>query len=129
MIKINFYSRTNQMIVDACVFAASLGAAYAVRFTGIPQWPELKTFLLILPYFILARLVVNWTCGIYYFVWRYINLSDGVAIARSLIPVTLGLVGLRLLYPSSWIFADRVRLSLKVIAFEYVFSLSGAVCA
>src|SRR6516165_5196939 len=109
----NLYSRANQLLIDACIFAASLAGAYLVRFESWPAWPQTKQFVLFLPYVVAARLIVNWVSEIYRLVWRYISLPEGLAIARSLAVVSLMLVGLRLFYPASWSFSSDMKMPLE----------------
>jgi FlaA1/EpsC-like NDP-sugar epimerase len=127
--KFDPYSRTNQLIVDAVIFAASFAAAYLIRFEGIPAWTYMKQFLLWVPYLIAARLVVNWRLGIYRFIWKYVSLSDAIAIGRSLSGVTALLLVLRLFYPGWAIFSNWARLPLSVIALEFLLSLMGTLGA
>jgi len=123
------YTRTNQLIADGCVFAASFAAAYLIRFEGLPAWAQSKQFMLWLPYLLAARLWIHWKLGIYRFVWRYVSLSDALAIGRSLLVVTVLALGLRLFYPE-WAFLARwVRLPLSVIALEFLLSLVGTLGA
>ena len=125
--RINFdpYSRTNQLIIDGGIFAASFAAAYVIRFEGIPSWALNKQFLLWFPYLIAARLLLNWRLGIYRFIWRYVSLSDAVAIGRSLSLVTGVILAFRLFYPGNIVFSQWFRLPLGIIALEFLLSLSG----
>ncbi len=131
MAKIRFelYTRTNQVIVDGLIFAASFALAYAIRFEGLPQWNYAKQFLLWVPYLLALRLYVNWRLGIYRFIWRYIALSDALAIARALTIPTGFLLAIRLLYPGWMPAAQRLRISVAVIALEFLVSLLGALGA
>lgn len=127
--KLNFdlYSRTSQLIVDGSLFAASLAAAYLIRFEGMPpNWATTNQLLLWLPCLVGARLVVNWTLGIYRLIWRYIALNDAIAIARSLGVVTVALLALRFLYPASFKFGPRLHIPLGIIALEYLMSLMAS---
>ena len=123
------YARINQLIIDAAIFTFSFAAAYLIRFEGLPAWPLAKQFLLWLPYLVAARLLVNWKLGIYRFIWRYISLSDAIAIGRSLSGVTALLLVLRLFYPGWAIFSNWARLPLSVIALEFLLSLMGTLGA
>src|SRR3989304_5334045 len=118
--KFDPYSRTNQLIVDGSIFAISFVLAFLVRFEGNPPWPLARQLLLWLPYLLALRLWVNWKLGIYRFIWRYVSLSDAVAIARSLLIVTVVLLALRLVYPADLLFSTRLRLPLSVSALEYL---------
>jgi FlaA1/EpsC-like NDP-sugar epimerase len=124
-----YYGRTHQLIADGAIFAASFAAAYLIRFEGLPPWFASKQLFLWLPYLLTARLLVNWKLGIYRFIWRYVSLSDALAIARSLTVVTSVLLVLRFFYPSEIIFAQRVRIPLGIIALEFLLSLTGSLGA
>jgi len=123
------YARINQLIIDAAIFTFSFAAAYLIRFEGLPAWPSAKQFLLWLPYLLAARLWISWELGIYRFIWRYVSLSDAIAIGRSLSVVTTLLLGLRLFYPGWAIFSRWIRLPLSVIALEFLLSLMGSLGA
>ncbi len=125
----DLYSRTNQLIIDGVIFAASFAAAYLIRFEGIPLWASSKQFLLWFPYLIAARLLVNWRLGIYRFIWKYVSLSDAIAVGKSLFLVTAVLFVMRLFYPQDVILAQRIRLPLGVIALEFLLSLTGTLGA
>jgi FlaA1/EpsC-like NDP-sugar epimerase len=127
--RFDLYTRTNQLIVDGVIFATSFALAYAIRFEGVPQWPFLKQFLIWVPYLVALRLYVNWKLGIYRFIWRYVSLSDAIAITRALSVATGFLLALRLVYPSWAIFAGRLKISLTVIALEFLLSLIGCLGA
>ena len=121
----SLFSQTNQLIIDGMIFASSITLAYLIRFEGIPQWLYSKQLLLWLPYFLAARLFINWRLGIYRLIWRYISLFDAISIGRSLSVFTVLLLGVRLFYPSWMIFSNWARLPLSVIVLEYFFSLAG----
>lgn len=127
--RFDLYTRTNQLIVDGLIFAASFAAAYAVRFEGVPQWQFVKQFLLWVPYLVALRLYINWRLGIYRFIWRYVSLPDAIAITKSLTVVTGLLLALRLFYPSWAIYSWRIKISLAVIVLEFLFSLLGCLGA
>ena len=128
-LRFDLYTRTNQVIVDGFIFATSFALAYAIRFEALPQWDYLKQFLLWLPYLVALRLYVNWRMGIYRFIWRYISLSDAIVIVRSLAMVTAVLLVMRLFYPGWLPFAPRLRISLAVIALEFLISSMGCLGA
>jgi FlaA1/EpsC-like NDP-sugar epimerase len=123
------YTRTNQLIIDGTIFAASFTLAYLIRFEGVPAWATTTQFLLWLPYLVAARLYVNWKSEIYHFIWRYVSLPDVLAIARSLSLVTAVLVALRFLYPDRLAFSGWVHVPLSIIALEYLLSLTGTLGA
>ncbi len=127
--KFDPYARRNQPIIDGLIFACSFAAAYLIRFEGLPTWAHSKQLYLWLPYLIAARLYVNWRLGIYRFIWRYVSLSDAIAIGRSLSLVPALLLLLRFFYPDWAPFALRVRIPISVIALEFLMSLTGTLGA
>ncbi|MBI4166764.1 MAG: polysaccharide biosynthesis protein [Acidobacteria bacterium] len=128
-LRVELYSRTNQIIIDGVIFALSFALAYAIRFEGVPEWAYVKQFALWLPYLIAFRLYINWKLGIYRFIWRYVSLSDAIAITRSIAIVTGFLLAVRLLYPPWAPLAPRFKISLTVIALEFLMSLLGCLGA
>ena len=123
------YTRANQVIVDGLIFAISFTLAYAIRFEALPQWGYFKQFLLWLPYLVVLRLYVNWKMGIYRFIWRYVSLSDAIAIVRALSMVTAVLLAVRLLYPGWFPLAHRFRIPLSVIVLEFFITAMGCLGA
>ena len=124
--KFYLYTRTNQLIIDAVIFAFSFAAAYLIRFEGVPAWAVTKQFLSWFPYVLAARLLVNWRLGIYRLIWRYVSLADAIVIGRSLSIVTAVLLAVRLFYPGEVIFSQWAHLPLGIIALEYLLSLTGS---
>jgi FlaA1/EpsC-like NDP-sugar epimerase len=124
-IRLDSNSRFNQIAIDGLIFATSFAVAYLVRFGGIPSWPNLKQFLIWVPYLVAGRLYVNWKLGIYKFIWRYVSLRDAIAIARSLAIVSAVMLAARFLYPGNFILAARLHISVSVITLEYLLSLMG----
>jgi FlaA1/EpsC-like NDP-sugar epimerase len=127
--RIDFYSRTNQFLIDSCIFAAALIAAYIIRFEGWPPGPERPQFMVWLPILVAARLLVYYARGTYRLVWRFISLPDAVEIAKSISIVTLALLVLRLFLPGSISVGTLVKLPLSVIALEGLLSLTGSLSA
>ena len=127
--RFELYTRTNQIVVDGLIFATSFALAYALRFEGLPEWNFLKQFLLWVPYLVVLRLYVNWKMGVYRFIWRYVSLDDALAITRSLAIVSGILLALRLFVPGHSNLAHRLRISLTVIALEFLLSLAGSLGA
>lgn len=123
------YSRTNQLIIDGFIYAISFALAFLIRFQSLLNWIIIRQCLIWMPYLIAVRLIVNWRSGIYRFIWRYVSLPDVVAIARSLMWVSLGLTVLRVVYPGTTIYGNHIRLSLIVISLEYMMSLMGMISA
>lgn len=124
-----FYTRSNQIILDGFIFVVSLALAYVIRYEGIPHWGYVKEFLIWLPYVVTLRLYINWKLGIYCFIWRYVSLSDVLAITRSLAVPSALLLLIRAFYPRQAMFATWLRLSLAIITMEFAFSLLGSLGA
>jgi FlaA1/EpsC-like NDP-sugar epimerase len=125
----NLFTRTNQLIIDGGIFCLSFAASYVIRFEGFPAAPEIRQFLLCLPFLVSVRLLTHWRSGIYRFVWRFVSLSDVLAIARSLSVVSVVLLALRLFYPAGFPLSATVRLPLTVITLEFLLSLTGSLSA
>ncbi|MGD0693659.1 MAG: nucleoside-diphosphate sugar epimerase/dehydratase [Terriglobia bacterium] len=123
--KPGIYTRTNKVIIDACIFSISFFIAYLIRFEGLPPWAALKQFLLWFPYLVATRVYVNWKLGIYRSIWRYVSLPDAISMARSMSIVSAFLLVLRFLYPISVPFAFWLHVPLSVIVLEYCLSLGG----
>ena len=127
--RFDLYTRTNQLILDGLIFAASFTVAYAIRFEGAPPWQYVKQFFLWFPYLIALRLYVNWRLGIYRFIWRYVSLADAIVITKSLTAVTALLLALRLFYPQWGLLVPHLKIPLAIITLEFLFSLLGCLGA
>jgi FlaA1/EpsC-like NDP-sugar epimerase len=122
-------AHTGQVIFDSGIFALSFAASYLIRFEGVPPGANIRQFLVWLPILLAARLLVNWRMGVYCFIWRFVCLSDARAVVRSLLPVTLFLLVLRLFCSDHVLFSAWLRLPLSVIVLEFLLSLSGCLGA
>ncbi len=120
----DLYSRANQMILDGSAFAASLLAAFVIRFGGWPNGAGSRQLLLWLPVLVSARLSVHWARGIYLKIWRFVSFSDALDIAKSIALVSAVLAGLRWFYPAHQQLSPWLRLPLTVVAIEGIFSLA-----
>jgi len=125
-LRFDLYSRTNQFILDACVFALSLTAAYIFRFEGYPTGAALRQLLLWLPVLVLARISVHYLMGVYRSVWRFVSLSDAVKIAESVGVVTGVLLILRVVSVGPTAADQMLRLPLSIIALEGLLSFTGS---
>ena len=122
---ISAYSRVVQMLIEIVVWAAAVWLAYWLRFEDqMPEFYRLQrdAFILILPG---ARLLVNYTAGIYNMIWRYVNLVDAAVLAISLSVVSVLLLILRLVLSSQASLAHVFQLPLSVIVMEYFFVLGA----
>ena len=82
--RFDLYSKLNQILLDASVFALAFIAAYAIRFEGWPAPRDLRQLVCWLPLLVLARLYVNYSRGIYQLVWRFVSLADALKIAKAI---------------------------------------------
>ncbi|MGH9775329.1 MAG: polysaccharide biosynthesis protein [Candidatus Acidiferrales bacterium] len=118
-----FYSRTNQQILDALIFGCAFVLAYQIRFAGrVPEGSEIQAWLLLAPV-MLAELGVTRLFGIHRLVWRYIGLSDAVLIARSHAAFSAVLLATNFLAPEPW---ANVRIPRSVILIQFLLSLVAA---
>jgi len=109
----------NQFCIDAIIFSFSLFAAYLIRFEGIIPGIVLKQFLTLLPYIVIARIVLFQIFSVYKIVWRYISIQDALRMIKGLLPVT-GLLSLaRYLLPAK-LFMLKVPISIIVLEFLLV---------
>jgi FlaA1/EpsC-like NDP-sugar epimerase len=76
------YTRTNQILIDAAIIAAALWFAYMIRFDGVPPEDSRRQFIIVVPFAVLLYTSVSVLSGLYNRVWRYVNLSDAVAMAN-----------------------------------------------
>ena len=124
--KIDIYSRTNQLIVDGLVFAASFVAAYVIRFEGWPTGPDLRQMILWLPIIVAARLAVHLAMGVYRLVWRFVSFSDAIEIVKSIATVSAFLTALRFCVYGNNPLAVWARLPLSVIVLDGLLSLTAS---
>ena len=124
----DFYSRTNQLIIDGCIFAACLLTAWMIRFEGWPEGIETRQLSFWIPIVVFSRLAVHYYRGIYRFVWRFVSLSDAVVIFESLSIVTAALLVVRLVTPARENTAF-IALPLSVIALEFLMSFTVSMAA
>ena len=127
--RIDFYSRTNQFLLDGCIFAVALIAAYLIRFEGWPSGPERLQLMIWLPILVAARLAVYYLRSTYRLIWRFISLPDAVEIAKSISIVTITLLVLRLFVSGPSSVSVLIKLPLSVIALEGLLSLTGSLSA
>jgi FlaA1/EpsC-like NDP-sugar epimerase len=78
------YSRTTQLMIDGAIVGTALWLAYLIRFDGAPLEAERRQFALILPFIVALYVGVNFLSGLYNRVWRFVNLTDAIAMARSI---------------------------------------------
>lgn len=110
------------LLLDGSLFALALSAAFFIRYGALNRdhWLQL---LLWLPVLVALRLNVNRKAGVYRFIWRFICLSDVVAIFWALFLASLVPLALRFFWPAAAQLAYWVRLPVGIIALEYFQSL------
>ncbi|MBZ5501195.1 MAG: polysaccharide biosynthesis protein [Acidobacteriia bacterium] len=117
------YTRTNQVILDASVFAVSLAAACLLRSESWLNAVELHQLLVWLPVVVLARIAAHHVLGVYRLVWRFVSISDAVKITRSIGSVSVMFLAIALCYPRHAAFAEWVRIPVVILVFEGLLSL------
>lgn len=122
--KIDWYSRTNQIIVDALIFASSFVGAYVIRFEGWPTGPNLRQMLLWLPIIVSARLTVHFAVGMYRLVWRFVSFDDSLDMAKAIATVSAALILLRFSVSGNGAFAAWVRVPVSVIVLDGLLCLT-----
>ncbi|MGH9670032.1 MAG: polysaccharide biosynthesis protein [Terriglobales bacterium] len=91
----NFFSRGNQLGLDAAACAAALYLAFQLRFEGAvpePQQAVMWAWLLLLP---ALRPGLMWALGGYDRIWRFFNLRDAVVLGFTSLPPTLFMLAMR----------------------------------
>ncbi len=122
----NFYSATNQRIIDALIGGFALYLAYQLRFDWrVPAANEYQMWLL-LPAVMLGHVVVSSTLGVHRLVWRYVSLTDALVIGRSYVVFWATLMLLRLGLSDGW---WLLRVPRSVITIEFLLALFGALAA
>lgn len=90
-----FFSRGNQLGLDALACACALYLAFLLRFEGAipgPQQAVLWSWMLLLP---ALRPALLWTLGGYDRIWRFFNLHDALVLGFSSLPPTLFMIVMR----------------------------------
>ncbi len=112
----------SQFFLDILVFALALVAAYAIRFEGLPDGGFLRQMTVLLPYLLILRIMSFMLLSVYSVAWKYISVREAFLIAAALLPVSLGLLALRLFLPVQF---TLLRVPLSIIALEFLLSLFG----
>lgn len=121
-----FYSRFNQVLLDACCFATAFITAYVIRFEAWPGGADLHQMLTWLPVLVAARLLVHAAFGIYRHIWKFVSFGDAVEVAKSLALVSCVLVALRFFASGHDPFSAWLRIPVSVIALEGLGSLAAS---
>ena len=118
-----FYSKTNQYIIDGAIAAVAFFLAYQIRFEGDVPAAHVFQFWGLLPLIIAGRLVVNTVFGTYRRLWRYVSVVDAVQLIEPYAAFSSLLIVLRLLLPEP---LSPFRVPLSVIVIEALISFPGA---
>ena len=86
-------------VIDAAIIAASVLAAYVLRFERLPDEPFAGQMAIVVPAVVVLRLGAQRLFGVYRSSWRLFGLPDATVLAASVSAVTLFLIGLRLVHP------------------------------
>lgn len=90
-----FFSRGNQLALDAMACACALYLAFQLRFEGaipLQQQAVMWSWLLLLP---ILRPGLMWALGGYDRIWRFFSLRDAVVLGFTSLPPTLFLLAMR----------------------------------
>jgi FlaA1/EpsC-like NDP-sugar epimerase len=118
-----FYSKTNQYIIDGAIAAIAFFLAYQIRFEGDVPPQYVFQFWGLLPLIIAGRLLVNTGFGTYRRLWRYVSVVDVVHLTVPYALFSSLLIVLRLFLPD---FLLAFRIPLSVIVIEALISFPGA---
>jgi len=116
------FSRVNQVLIDAVVFAVAWIAAYVIRFEGLPTGVFMTQMITLVFFVVLGRIALFQAFSVYSIVWRYVSIRDSLAIFEALVPFTAILLGLRLFAPAR---LGLVRVPLSVIIIELLLATLG----
>lgn len=119
-----YYSRRNQLLLEAVFFSLSFALAYLLRFEGHMEQAVFRQFLLWLPLLVLARIAAHFALGIYRRVWRLVSLSDAVAITKSIAVVSAVLIVLRYTLAGGDSLAEWLRIPVSIVVLEGLMSLT-----
>ena len=114
-----------QPAIDGLIIVLAFLLAFVIRYDGDNSHSHLMQLLFWAPILVGSRLLLIHTQGVHRFLWRFVCLSDAIAIARSLVWVTGALLLLRWLYPPDAPYAYWLRLPLGIVVPEFLLSLCG----
>lgn len=118
-----FYSKTNQVLLDAAIVGVSFLLAYQIRYDGqVPPYQSFQFWACVIP-IIIGRLTANFLFTLNRIQWRHVSLPDVFPIAWSYFTFSILLVVARYALPFRWAVA---RIPLGVIVIEFLLSLLGA---
>ncbi len=119
----DFYSRTNQFILDGLIVGLSFYLAYQLRYAGhLPPNFQYQMSALLLP-LVAGRLLTNFAFGLQRTPWRYVSIRDAGHIAGAYFAFSSFLFLLRFGLPEQW---PLLRVPGTVITIELLLSTQGA---
>ncbi len=71
-------------LADLLVLACAFMLAVILRFDGIPEWSQLKKFLIMWPYVVVFQYGLLFVFGVTRFAWRYVGLREAARISLAL---------------------------------------------
>lgn len=121
-----FYSLTNQRIVDSVIAGVSFYLAYQIRFEWHVPGASAYQMWALLPAIMLGRMVIGSLLGNYRLIWRYIGLDDAIILARNNALFSVVLLAIRLVaHENLWI----IKVPLSVIIVEFMFTTAVMLAA
>lgn len=115
---------SGQCVLDGIIAVLSFFIAHILRFDGYPPGGEAGRMWLILPYLVVARILMNMALGIYRRVWRYSSIADVVQITISVGIVSGILLVLRLTLVGV---ANYLTVPIGIIIIDFCFAAAGMV--
>lgn len=120
-----FYTKTNQVIIDAVIIGVSFLLAYEIRYNAaIPPYQASQFWILLLPV-IAARLLSYFAFGVERIPWRHFGIGDVFRFGQTQLAVSVLFLLLRYAPFFNW---PIVRIPTSVIAVEFLLSFSGSLC-
>ncbi|HKF26191.1 MAG TPA: nucleoside-diphosphate sugar epimerase/dehydratase [Candidatus Acidoferrum sp.] len=118
-----FYTRSNQIIMDAALWVVSLSAAFLVRGDGRLGAAELAQLLAWMPIVVLGRLALFSRLGMYRLIWRFVSISDAIRLTRSFAASVLPLLTIAIVYPRQAPLSAWIRIPASTLVLEGLLAL------
>jgi FlaA1/EpsC-like NDP-sugar epimerase len=123
------YSALNQKLIDAGITGIAFYLAYQLRFDWhVPPTAARQMWTLLVPV-MLGRLSLNILLRTYRMIWRYVDLSDAVTVARNCAAFSLLLVLFQYWLRNSTRAFDSLQIPFTIVVLEGLLSLVGALTA
>jgi FlaA1/EpsC-like NDP-sugar epimerase len=122
----DFYTSLNQRIIDGALAGLCFYVAYQLRFDWNVPAPYSFQLWCILPAIMAGRVLVNSALGVYRLMWRYISLTDALAVGRGLIVFSAVLLVFHFMDPHRWGF---FRVPRSIIAIDFLLALTAMLSA